>query len=106
MVSRKIALRIIFSTSFNEHSPPFFQKANISPIQQLYKQKIAILAHNRYYSCGRKIDHDVCLTGAKIDLHVPSFLTDRGQGSPKYQTAKIWNSLPYTVRVVDRAGSF
>lgn len=105
-VIQKKILRIIFKGSFNEHSVPFFQKANILPIQQLYIQKIAILAHNSYYTCHSKNDNDQRLRRSKFDLPVPKFLTERGQRSPDYQIASIWNSLPDTVRAVGRVGTF
>ena len=90
---------MIFIRKPQKHSVPFFRKANISPVPELYTQRICIYAHHAFHQTAipaRPYDTH----RSTLDLPLPFSTSIIGHRQPSYQVSAAWNQIPAEVDLI------
>ena len=104
-VIQKRMVRTIFQRIPREHSAPFFRKANILAVPQLYTHRICLYAHHTFHQTtipARPYD----TRRSTLDLPLPFSTSTIGHRQPSYQASAAWNQLPAEVRVIKNTNTF
>ena len=105
VVIQKRMVRTILKKNPCEHSAPYFRKANILPVLQLYKHRICLYAHYIFY-------HTIIPTRpyetrrSSLDLPLPYSTSSIGHRQPQYQASAAWNQLPAEIRKIKNTNTF
>jgi len=108
MTMQKRVIRVIFRKHSTYHAAPLFKQANILPVQQLYTQRICLLAHDTFYNqteTNRQPSH-YNTRHSKLSLPLPAALSACGQRQVTYQVAGAWNDLPAHLREIQELKIF
>ena len=102
---QKRAIRIIYNCHPKTHTAPLFKKANILPIFQLYKFRIALLAFSSFHSLSKNMHH-LATRHSALSLPLPKSSSACGHRQVTYQSATIWNSLPDSIKTINNKSVF
>ena len=101
LVMQKRVLRIIYHKPATAHSAPLFRKSNILPINQLYRQRLCLLAHTAFsLQINSKNDLIHHTRHSKFSLPYPAASSACGQRQVSYQVSDAWGGLPVYLREI------
>ena len=106
LVIQKRLLRIIYHKDPLFHTATLFQDAKILPINQLYKFKLCVKAHLKFYE-EVKTNLPYNTRYSALSLDYPKIGTTAiGRRQITYQMSDAWNSLPASLRGIKAPPSF
>ena len=105
------ALRIIFKTPLRDPITPLYCRSGILKLNDLFYFEVAKLMHQiihkkspnnfeSYFTYSSNISAYSTRQKSANHLFLPRFHTSRTQRSIKYLGSKIWNSIPYDIRIL------
>ena len=105
------ALRIIFKTPLRDSITPLYRRSGILKLNDLFDFEVAKLMHQiihkkssnnfeSHFTYSSNISAYSTRQKSANHLFLPRFHTSRTQRSIKYLGSKIWNSIPYDIRIL------
>ena len=106
---QKRALRLIYSAHYLSHAIPYFQSANVLPINLLYYKSVSILMHNvsrtvvppnisALFTPLSQVHEHNTRSSTRKNFHVEYSGLDVQSKSFSRMGGRIWNSIPTELR--------
>ena len=112
---QKRALRLIYFSKSKEHAVPFFHKSNCLPLPSLFfrdcsyllydinRQTVPVSILNQFVKTSRQIHNYRTRSVSSESFYVKFSRTDKMHAFFSRIGAQIWNSIPYSIKVLKRS---
>ena len=114
------AVKIICGGKYMDHATPFYSKLKLLKIPELNKHEVAKLVFHHYHQRLPPLLSNLYIETNQVSqkctrssstannptLYIPLYKTTRLQKSFRYQSVKIWNKIPTSIKTKQSCKSF